>query len=72
MGVTHHLTSIEKNDERVLAVQQIVDLIKDILDISATCISKCHGSEVPLRNLRGRRSGHGWFPPLHGSLATRA
>ena len=52
MGVTHHSTPIEKNDERVLVVQQIVDLIKDILDISAKCVPKCHGSEFPLRNLR--------------------
>jgi hypothetical protein len=65
--------AIEKNDERVLAVQQIVDLIKDILDITATCVPKCHGSEFPLRNLRARRSGHGRSPPLlHGLPATRA
>ena len=72
MGVIHHSTSIEKNDERVLVVQQIVDLIEDILDISAKCVPKRHSSEFPLRNLRARRSGHGWFPPLHGPLATRA
>jgi hypothetical protein len=59
MGVAHHSTSIEQDDERVLAVEQIVDLIKDILDIADECVPKCHGSEFSLRNLGARRTGHG-------------
>jgi hypothetical protein len=54
MGVTHHSTSIEEDDERVLVVEQVVDLIKDILDIAAKRVPKCHGSEFPLRNLLRR------------------
>jgi hypothetical protein len=54
MGVAHHSTSIEENDERILAVEQSVNLIKEITDMGAKCVPKCHGSEFPLRNLRAR------------------
>jgi hypothetical protein len=54
VGVAHHSTSIEKNDERIFAVEQSVDLIKHITDMSAKCVPKCHGSEFLLRNLLRR------------------
>jgi len=43
VGVAHHSTSIEEYDERVVAIEQIVDLLKDILNISTACIPKGHG-----------------------------
>jgi hypothetical protein len=52
VGVAHHSTSVEKNDERILAVEQVVDLLEDILNISAKFVSKRHGSELPGRKLR--------------------
>jgi hypothetical protein len=70
VGVAHQSASIEKDDECILAVEQIVDLIKEILDISAKFVSKCHGSEFSLRNLRALCRSRGW--PLHGPLAIRA
>lgn len=50
--VAHHSTSIEKDDERILAVEQVVDLLEDILNISAKFVPKRHGSELPGRKLR--------------------
>jgi hypothetical protein len=43
VDVAHHSTAIEEYDERVVAIEQIVDLRKDILNISTACIPKGHG-----------------------------
>jgi hypothetical protein len=43
VGVADQSTSIEKDDHRVLVVEQSVDLFKEIVDISAKSVSKCHG-----------------------------
>jgi hypothetical protein len=51
--------SIEQDDERIVTVEQMVDLIKEILDILAKPVPKCHGSEFPLRNLRALCRGPG-------------
>jgi len=42
VGVAHHSTAIEEYDERVVAIEQIVDLLEDILNISAAYIPKGH------------------------------
>ena len=42
VGVAHHSTAIEEYDERVVAIEQIVDCLKDILNISSACIPKGH------------------------------
>jgi hypothetical protein len=72
IDATEQSTSIEKDDERVLVVDQIVDLTEDILDVPAKCVPKSHSSECPLRDLCARRRGHGGLLPLHGPLATFA
>jgi hypothetical protein len=43
VGVAHHSTTIEEYDERVVAIEQIVELLKDILNISTAGIPKGHG-----------------------------
>ena len=72
MGVAHHSTSIEQNDKRIIAVEQTVDLSKEVLDLSAKLVAKCHGSEFPLRNLRALGRSRGWNGPMHGPLTMRA
>jgi hypothetical protein len=72
VGVAHHSTSIKKNDKRIIAVEQIVDLIKEVLNLPVKFLPKCHGSEFPLRNLRALCRDHGWTGPLHPPLAIRA
>jgi hypothetical protein len=54
VGVAHDSTSVEKNDERIFAIEQSVDLIKQITDMSAKCVPKCHNLEFLLRNLLRR------------------
>jgi hypothetical protein len=43
VGVAHHSTAIEEYYERVVAIEQIVDFLEDILNISTACIPKGHG-----------------------------
>jgi hypothetical protein len=42
VGVAHHSAAIEQDDERVVAIEQIVDFLEDILNISTACMSKGH------------------------------
>jgi hypothetical protein len=42
VGVAHHSTAIEEYDERIVAIEQIVDLLIDIVNISTACIPKGH------------------------------
>jgi hypothetical protein len=42
VGVAHHSTAVEEYDERVVAIEQIVDLLEDILDISTAHIPQRH------------------------------
>jgi hypothetical protein len=56
--VAHHATSIEEHDERVVAIEQNVDLLNNILNISAEYVSKGHGSALSRRNLRPLRRVH--------------
>jgi hypothetical protein len=42
VGVAHHSTAIKKYDQRVVAIEQIVDHLEDILNVSTTCIPKGH------------------------------
>jgi hypothetical protein len=69
MGVTHHAISVEQHDQCILAVEQSVDLIKDIGDMSATCVPKCHGSAFPLSWLP-RRAGTSMTHRSHASAGT--
>jgi hypothetical protein len=72
VGVAHHSTSVKKNDKRIIAVEQLVDLIKEVLNLPVKFLPKRHGSAFPLRNLRALCRGHGWTGPLHPPRAIRA
>jgi hypothetical protein len=72
VAVAHHSTSVDEDDERVLAVEQSVDLIEEINDVCAEGFPKCHGSEFSVRNLSNLWRGARLFRSAHGVLATRA
>jgi hypothetical protein len=43
LGVAHESTSVEEDDKAVLAIQQVVDLLLNALNVIAEHFAKSHG-----------------------------
>ena len=50
--VTHHSISVEKHNEAVLAIQQVIDLLMNAPYVVAQDASERHGSQVHRRRWR--------------------